>query len=578
MDIFAATDLPINQHSKIGANHLPAVPQTMCAVPKRESVDSGLSLSPSSMVTDYSAGTSSGSSMMASPPTEQSGTSSGSTGSGSVKRRRKKKRLAHTLSAASFNELYSLKGEELGHGSYGRVETCIHLFTGVEYAVKIIDKDSWQFQRQKMLKEIELYHFCSGQDSIIQLIEYFEEDDHFYLIFEKAQGGHLLKQINQKLRFDEKNAAKIVAKLAKALKYLHSKGIAHRDIKPENVLCMEAGDADQVASSIRLCDFDLCSNIHPTVTTPRLQSPVGSAEYMAPEVVDSFIHDDDLFYDLVDDDLEDFTYDKRCDLWSLGVIGYTLLCGFLPFNGCCGEDCGWNDRDEECSRCQEDLFNSIKRGSLHFPDQYWSKISSDAKDLLIKLLQKNPNDRLEAAEILNHPWIIQMTSTTNENNNNNNISEKTREIQFHEISEQQQKVILANDNQIDTTITTTTTTSKTTTSPNEDDTVNKQLSEVNKQLTDVSNQLADLNKQLTSAPIHFEISSPFSNNDENVPPMLSPNTITNNLRKAMSTHLWSPTMSQNRPAVRAVNKMRRQSSVVEFYLQNEDSYLSRCEY
>jgi len=558
MDIFAATDLPINQHSKIVASHLP---QSMCAVPKRESVDSGLSLSPSSMVTDHSAsGTSSGSGSIC---TEQSGTSSGS--SGSVRRRRKKKRLAHTLSAASFNDLYSLKGEELGHGSYGRVETCINLFTGVEYAVKIVDKDSWQFQRQKMLKEIELYHFCQGHDSIIQLIEYFEEDDHFYLIFEKAQGGHLLKQINQKLRFEEQNAAKIVAKLAKALKYLHSKGIAHRDLKPENVLCMEAGDADQVASSIRLCDFDLCSNIHPTVTTPRLQSPVGSAEYMAPEVVDSFIHDDDLFYDLVDDDLEDFTYDKRCDLWSLGVIGYTLLCGFLPFNGCCGEDCGWNDRNEECSRCQEDLFNSIKRGSLHFPDQYWSKISSDAKDLLIKLLQKDPNDRLEAAEILNHPWIIQMTTTyeNNENNNNNkNISEQ-----------QKQKVILANnDNQIDTTNTTTSTSS----SNNEDNTVNKQLSEVNKQLTDDVN-----NKQLSTSAVHFDVSSSSplspisSNNDENSPQTTN---ITNNLRKTMSTHLWSPTMSQNRPAIRATNKMRRQSSVVEFYLQREDSYLSRCEY
>ena len=298
-----------------------------------------------------------------------------------------------------------------------------------------------------------------------------------------------------------------------------------------------------------------------SVTTPRLQSPVGSAEYMAPEVVDSFIHDDDLFYDLVDDDLEDFTYDKRCDLWSLGVIGYTLLCGFLPFNGCCGEDCGWNDRNEECSRCQEDLFNSIKRGSLHFPDQYWSKISSDAKDLLIKLLQKDPNDRLEAAEILNHPWIIQMTKTfeNNENNNNNkNISEQ-----------QKQKVILANnDNQIDTTNTTTSTSS----SNNEDNTVNKQLSEVNKQLT------ADLNnKQLSIPAVHLDVSSPISsNNDENNSPQTT--NITNNLRKTMSTHLWSPTMSQNRPAIRATNKMRRQSSVVEFYLQREDSYLSRCEY
>merc|ERR1719150_782886 len=154
-----------------------------------------------------------------------------------------------------------------------------------------------------------------------------------------------------------------------------------------------------------------------------------------------------------------------------------------------------------------------------------------------------------------------MTSSSNienENNNNNNISEQ-----------KQQKVILANDNQIDT--------STTTSSPNNnEDTVNKQL-------------LTDVNKQLTSSAaanpvdlvVHFDISSPSSpnNDDENVP--MSPNTTfitTNNLRKAMSTHLWSPTMSQNRPAVRAANKMRRQSSVVEFYLQHEDSYLSRCEY
>merc|ERR1712183_79524 len=138
------------------------------------------------------------------------------------------------------------------------------------------------------------------------------------------------------------------------------------------------------------------------------------------------------------------------------------------------------------------------------------------------------------------------------------------------ISEQQQKVILANDNQIDTT------TSTTTSSPNNEDTVNKQL------LTDVNKQLTSSAANPVDLVVHFDISSPSSPNnddDENVP--MSPNTtmiITNNLRKAMSTHLWSPTMSQNRPAVRAANKMRRQSSVVEFYLQHEDSYLSRCEY
>lgn len=228
MDIITATDkIPI--HSKLA---------------HRESVDSGVNMSlspPSSMVIESS---------IPSNPIRRV-------------RNKKKKRLASTLSAASFNDLYTLKNEELGCGSYGRVETCVNVYTGVEYAVKIIHKDSWAFQRQKMLKEIELYYLCQGQDSIIQLIEYFEEEDRFYLIFEKAQGGHLLKQINNKIRFSEKHAATIISKLAKALKYLHSKGIAHRDLKPENVLCMEDGEDCKVASSIRLCDFDLCSNIHP---------------------------------------------------------------------------------------------------------------------------------------------------------------------------------------------------------------------------------------------------------------------------------------------------------------------------
>jgi len=493
MDIITATDkIPI--HSKLA---------------HRESVDSGVNMSlspPSSMVIESS---------IPSNPIRRV-------------RNKKKKRLASTLSAASFNDLYTLKNEELGCGSYGRVETCVNVYTGVEYAVKIIHKDSWAFQRQKMLKEIELYYLCQGQDSIIQLIEYFEEEDRFYLIFEKAQGGHLLKQINNKIRFSEKHAATIIRKLAKALKYLHSKGIAHRDLKPENVLCMEDGEDCKVASSIRLCDFDLCSNIHPQVTTPRLQSPVGSAEYMAPEVVDAFIHDDDLMYDLVDDDLEDFTYDKSCDLWSLGVIGYTMLCGFLPFNGCCGRDCGWADRNEECNRCQEDLFNHIKRSPVQYPEPYWSQISKEAKDLVTKLLQKNPQNRLEAADILDHPWIVK-----------NTCLEQVQALPSG--CEIQNANNITNDNHSSSNVTTITTTN-----------INNNV-----------NPVIDNNKLLLSNPTS------------------SPNVI----RKAISTtHLWSTTKnpkSQNPPnqnPVRAAVKMRRQSSVVEFCIQPEVDYLSRCEY
>lgn len=338
-------------------------------------------------------------------------------------RKKKKKRLFSTLSASTFHDLYTLKNDILGQGSYGRVETCVNDYTKMEYAVKIVNKDSWAFNRQKMLKEIELYYLCQGNDSIIQLIDYFEEPDKFYLVFEKARGGHLLNQINQKQKFSEKATAKIMSKLASALKFLHSKGIAHRDLKPENILCMTADDSnddEEVAAAIRLCDFDLCSKVQPSVSTPRLSSPVGSPEYLAPEVVEVFLNEDNILYDLLDEDL---TYDKSCDLWSLGVICYTLLCGLLPFRGFCGQDCGWEDRNEECVDCQQDLFEAIKRGKFEFPDH----VSYLAKDLIIKLLQIDPDLRMDASDVLEHPWITKLLDDDNE-------EELETEIAFRPVS------------------------------------------------------------------------------------------------------------------------------------------------
>ena len=112
-------------------------------------------------------------------------------------------------------------------------------------------------------------------------------------------------------RFTESEAASVIRDLAQALAFLHGRGIAHRDLKPENILCMGAVGSEDFLP-VKLCDFDLCSAVYQTITTPKLQSPVGSVEYMAPEVVEAFAFDMDIFdydEDDEDDDLE-LSYDK----------------------------------------------------------------------------------------------------------------------------------------------------------------------------------------------------------------------------------------------------------------------------
>jgi len=310
-------------------------------------------------------------------------------------RRKKKKRPHKPLIGATFVDLYKLTGETLGEGSYGRVETCKNVFTGIEYAVKIIEKRPGSFSRSKVLKEIEIYHLCRGQRNIIQLIEFFEEAENFYLVFEKINGGPLLKHIQQRVCFTEAEASMIIKDLAEAIRHLHRQGIAHRDIKPDNVLCVNTNSP----CPVKLCDFDLCSPVSIEVSTPQLLTPVGSLEYMAPEVVDTFMMDD---YD--DDDEDEISYNKKCDLWSLGIIMYILLCGYAPFSGNCGLGCGW-ERGESCTDCQEMLFSSIKEGEVMFPEKHWENISIEAKDLIEHLLVKD-SSRLDAEQVLDHPWIV----------------------------------------------------------------------------------------------------------------------------------------------------------------------------
>ncbi|XP_047121470.1 MAP kinase-interacting serine/threonine-protein kinase 1 [Schistocerca piceifrons] len=308
------------------------------------------------------------------------------------RKRRKKKNNGTSLVSSCFQDMYRLTGEVLGEGAYASVQTCVSVWTDLEYAVKIIEKIPGH-SRSRVFKEVETFHYCQGHPNIIHLIEFYEDDDRFYLVFEKVNGGPLLTRIQEQNHFTENEASEIVRELASALEFLHRKGIAHRDLKPENILCVYP---DKL-TPVKICDFDLSSgikfntNLTSPLATPQLLTPVGSAEFMAPEVVEAFIG-------------EATSYDKRCDLWSLGVITYILLCGYPPFYGNCGEDCGW-ERGQNCPACQELLFSSIQEASYDFPEQDWGNISEDAKDLIRRLLVKEAGQRLSAECLLSHPWL-----------------------------------------------------------------------------------------------------------------------------------------------------------------------------
>lgn len=308
------------------------------------------------------------------------------------KRGKKKKRGRATDSfSGRFEDVYQLQEDVLGEGAHARVQTCVNLITNQEYAVKIIEKQPGHI-RSRVFREVEMLYQCQGHRNVLELIEFFEEEDRFYLVFEKMRGGSILNHIHQRRHFNELEASVVVQDVASALDFLHHKGIAHRDLKPENILCEHP---DQV-SPVKICDFDLGSGIKlngdcSPISTPELLTPCGSAEYMAPEVVEAFSEEASI-------------YDKRCDLWSLGVILYILLSGYPPFVGRCGSDCGW-DRGEACPACQNMLFESIQQGKYEFPDKDWAHISLAAKDLISKLLVRDAKQRLSAAQVLQHPWV-----------------------------------------------------------------------------------------------------------------------------------------------------------------------------
>ncbi|PIC45773.1 hypothetical protein B9Z55_005683 [Caenorhabditis nigoni] len=303
-----------------------------------------------------------------------------------------------------LEDYYKLTDEHLGSGAYGSVTTCKSIKSGQEFAVKIVDKQGETHSRKRILREVNIFKTCKGHPNIVQLLDWFEDDTNFYLVMEKMRGGPLLQHILQRGYFTEEEARRVTKDIASALKFMHDRGIAHRDVKPENVLCTDPNHV----SPVKLCDLDLASQRRPqherhplsqVASEPDLASPVGSAEFMAPEVVDAYVGDA-------------LKYDKKCDTWSLGVILYIMLAGYAPFQGQCDDsDCGWSE-GKPCEDCQQDLFHRIQDGYYEFPEEEWGMISDEAKDLVSKLLKRDPIDRFNADQILAHRWLQQSAAST----------------------------------------------------------------------------------------------------------------------------------------------------------------------
>lgn len=191
--------------------------------------------------------------------------------------------------ACIFIELYKLTGEILGEGAYASVQTCVNIYTDLEFAVKIIDKIPGH-ARARVFREVETFHHCQGHPGILQLIEFFEDEDKFYLVFEKINGGPLLARIQQHICFSEHDAAQIIKEIASGLDFLHKRGIAHRDLKPENILCV---DPDKLCP-IKICDFDLGSGIK---FNTDISSPSATPQLLTPvSITNDYIFSNNIFF------------------------------------------------------------------------------------------------------------------------------------------------------------------------------------------------------------------------------------------------------------------------------------------
>ncbi|KAK6126533.1 hypothetical protein DH2020_039723 [Rehmannia glutinosa] len=237
-------------------------------------------------------------------------------------------------------------GHKLGHGQFGTTFLCVERSTGKEYACKSIAKRKLLTQEDvdDVRREIEIMHHLSGNPNVISIKGAYEDAVAVHVVMELCAGGELFDRIVKRGHYSEKKAAELTRTIVGVIETCHSLGVMHRDLKPENFLFVN----DEEDSPIKTIDFGLSVFFKPGEI---FSDVVGSPYYVAPEVLCK-------------------RYGPEADVWSAGVIIYILLSGVPPF---------WGDP--------------------------WPTISESAKDLVKKMLVRDPRKRLTAHQVLCHPWV-----------------------------------------------------------------------------------------------------------------------------------------------------------------------------
>lgn len=221
-----------------------------------------------------------------------------------------------------------------------------------------------------MQDEVEVLSRYSHHPNIVTLHEVYEDASHVFVVTELLRGGELLDLILRRGHLREEEARQMLTTLVRVTDFLHAQGVVHRDLQPSNIMFADETCAPE---TLRILDFGFAKQL--TAENGMLMTPCYTANFVAPEV------------------LRRQGYDKACDIWSLGVILYTMLCGFPPFSV--------SPQDSE-----ETILARIEEGTVRFSAPVWSTVSDQAKRLTLSMLHRDAPARITAAEVMRHPWVI----------------------------------------------------------------------------------------------------------------------------------------------------------------------------